>query len=208
MRTSSPALLPLLRSQTQAELLALLYLNPSRSYTLTEAARLIGATVKTVHVEADRLVGLGWLADTRQGRNRLLHATDSVLTGPLTALLEVTYGPRPILTDVLAGQPGVDEAYLYGSWAARHAGETGPLPNDVDVLVIGDVDVDVLDALAERASGRLHRPVQMRRVRPAVWAQSKPTDPFLVNVRSRPLLRLDLDPSSTAVDAARVGESE
>jgi len=28
---------------------------------------------------------------------------------------------------------------VYGSWAARHEGIAGPAPNDVDVLVIGDV---------------------------------------------------------------------
>jgi hypothetical protein len=39
---------------------------------------------------------------------------------PLTDLLAVTYGPLPVLTDLLSEVAGVDQAYIYGSWAARY----------------------------------------------------------------------------------------
>lgn len=74
MRTPPPPLLPLLRSQAQGELLALLYLHPEREYSLTEAAGLIGVSVKTVHAEASRLVASGFAADSRRGNVRLLRA--------------------------------------------------------------------------------------------------------------------------------------
>lgn len=62
MRTSASALLPLLRSPVQGELLALL-LHPDREYSLTEAAGMIGTSVKTVQKEASRLVEAGFLHD-------------------------------------------------------------------------------------------------------------------------------------------------
>ena len=138
MRNSS--LLPLLRSRTQGDLLALTYLHPEREYTLTEAARLIGTSVKSVHTEADRLVQAGLLADRRVGVARLIRAeTNTPLARPLTDLLAATYGPLPVLTDALREVRGVDRAYIYGSWAARYSGEAGPPPADVDVLVVGEL---------------------------------------------------------------------
>jgi hypothetical protein len=76
MRTPAPPLLPLLRSQAQGELLALLYLNPDREFSLTDAAQRCRTSVKTIHHEANRLVEAGFVAERRLGNVRLLRAGD------------------------------------------------------------------------------------------------------------------------------------
>ena len=193
MRTSAPALLPILRSRVQGDLLALLYLHPDQEYSITDLAARIGASVKAVQHEADRLVQCGFLIDRRMGTSRLVRSVrDSVLTEPLTSLLAVTYGPLPVLTRCLTGVPGVDQAFIYGSWAARYEGEPGPVPGDVDVLVIGDADPDELDECARSAEAILRREVNIRRVRPQAWRGEE--DPFLVTVRSRPMVELRAHP--------------
>lgn len=193
MRTQAPPLLPLLRSRAQGDLLALLYLHPGQEYSLTQVAALIGTSTKAVHVEAGRLVSSGLVLDRKVGPTRLLRAaTDSMLARPLTELLSMTYGPLPVLTELLAPLTTIREAFIYGSWAARHAGEPGPAPNDVDVLVVGAVDLDDLDIIARLAEARLHRPVAMRRVRASTWDAPDPEDPFMTSVRSRPLVQLPL----------------
>ncbi len=193
MRSGSSPLLPLLRSRVQGDLLALLYLHPNRDYSLTEAAALIGASVKTVHTEASRLIAAGFVRDSRRGNVRLLRAvTDTAVSRPLTDLLAVTYGPLPVLNDLLADVDGITHAFIYGSWAARYLGEPGPVPGDVDVLVVGTADPDDLDEIARAAQNRLGRPVDIRRIRPAAWASPDPTDPFLASVRERPLVELHL----------------
>jgi len=191
MRSSPPALLPLLRSQVAGDLLALLYLHPNGEYSLTEAADAIHASLNAVHHEASRLAEAGLINDRKRGKLRLIRAvTDSILSRPLTDLLAVTYGPLPVLTDLLAPVQGVTEAYIYGSWAARYRGEPGPLPVDVDVLVIGNAALDDLDDAAEQAQRTLRRPVNIRRVHPETWEETDPADPFLQSVRSRPLVSI------------------
>ena len=191
MRSGPPPLLPLLRSRVQGDLLALLYLHPDRDYSLTEAAALVDASVKTVHTEASRLIAAGFVSDSRRGNVRLLRAvTDSPVSRPLTDLLAVTYGPLPVLNDLLAGVDGIALAFIYGSWAARYLGEPGPVPGDVDVLVVGTTDRDELDEIARAAQDRLGRPVDIRRVRPAAWTSPDPADTFLASVRERPLVPL------------------
>lgn len=198
VRTGAPALLPLLRSQVQGELLALLYLAPEREFTVSEAARYVEASFQSVHHEVVRLVAAGLVADRRQGNNRLVRAvTDSPISRPLTDLLAVTYGPLPVLTEALSALAGVQRAFIFGSWAARHAGEAGSPPRDVDVLVVGDVDQDDLHDLARAAETRLHREVNPRRVRPAAWEDTDDPDPFLTTLRTRPLLELHLSTATT-----------
>jgi hypothetical protein len=48
---------------------------------------------------------------------------------------------------------------IYGSWAARYEGIAGRAPQDVDVLVIGDVPRRDLYEAAERSEERLRLPV-------------------------------------------------
>jgi DNA-binding transcriptional ArsR family regulator len=191
MRSVPPALLPILRSQVAGDLLALLYLHPEDEYSLTEAASAIGASLNAVHYEADKLSEGGLITTRKRGNLRLIRAvTDSPLARPLTDLLAVTYGPLPVLTDLVTGVGGITEAYIYGSWAARYHGEPGPTPVDVDVLVVGSADPDDLDEIADKARATLRRPVNIRRIRPETWNASDPSDPFIRSVKSRPLVTI------------------
>ncbi|WP_218014408.1 nucleotidyltransferase domain-containing protein [Mycolicibacterium palauense] len=189
MKTST--LLPILRSQMQGDLLALLYLHPEAEYSLTDAARGIGATVRAVHPEVERLVTAGLIQERRLGNLRLIRAADTRLTPPLTELLALTYGPIAVLPSELADVDGIREAFIFGSWARRYGGEPGPPPDDVDVLVVGTADLDDLDEAARRAERTLRRPVHITRVLPARW-DSDERDGFLEDVRSKPRVAIDL----------------
>jgi len=180
-------LLPLLRSPLLGELLAWLYLHPETSYSVTELARRLKSSQSTVSREADRLVEAGLVSEERRGNLRLLRADlTSPVARPLTEVLALTYGPAAVLADLIPSLDGVDEAFIYGSWAARHAGEAGPPPRDVDVLVVGDADEDDLADAALVAERRLGREVNIHRVSATAW-RSPGGDPFLTSVRSRPL---------------------
>lgn len=190
MKVGAPPLLPLLRSQVQGDMLALLYLHPEASYSLTEIARRLGRSVPGVRNEVERLVKAGFLHDRRIGNVRQVSAaTDSPIYRPLTHLLLVTFGPKQVLADLLAARDDVDEAYIYGSWAARYIGESGPIPNDIDVLVVGDANRDDLDEAARQAQQALDRPVNITRLRRTAWTSPEP-QPFVSAVRSGPLVPL------------------
>jgi DNA-binding transcriptional ArsR family regulator len=192
MRVSPPTLLPVLRSRAHGELLAWLYLHPTAEYSTVELAKLVGVSQATVSREADRLLGAGLVEERRRGRMRLLRAAaDNILTRPLTDLLAATFGPLPVLTELLADIPGIADAHIYGSWAARYLGEAGPLPRDIDVLIVGDADPDDVYDAARAAETRLGREVNVSFVTAARWAEPD-GDPFLAGLRLRPLVRLDI----------------
>lgn len=179
-------LLPLLRSPLIGELLAWLFLHPETSSSVVELARRFKVSQSTVSREVNHLAAAGLLREERRGRLRLVGADlSSPIARPLTELLALTYGPAAVLADLLPSIDGVDEAYIYGSWAARYAGAAGPTPRDVDVLVVGDADDDDLADAARSAERRLGREVNLHRVSATAW-RSADADPFLTSVRSRP----------------------
>lgn len=190
MKSSAPTLLPLLRSQAQADIIAWIVLHPDHEFSLAEIARAVNVSGPTVMREVDRLTEAGLVRERRRGNQRLVRAaTDNAVYPPLAALMSVTFGPVPVLRELLTGVPGVREAWIYGSWAARNAQQPGPVPGDIDVLVVGTADPDALDDVAQAAQGRLGRDVNIRRVRPSAWDQAA-ADPFRTTVTSRPMVAL------------------
>lgn len=193
MKQPPPVLLPLLRSPFQGELLAWLFLHPGEEYALIELAKRFDVSASTVTREVDRLAAAGLVVERRIGNLRMIQAdTDVVVARPLTELLALTYGPVAVLGERLSGVAAVEEAYIYGSWAARYSGEPGRVPKDIDVLVVGAADEDDLYDAARSAERQLGREVNIRRLSRDDW-ESSVGDPFLETVRSRPLVRLKIE---------------
>ena len=187
-KAPAPPLLPLLRSRLQAEILTLVLLGPGQEWSLTGLASRTGASVSSVQREITRAEQAGVVRSRRLGNARLVEAAESPLTGPLTELLLRSFGPRQVLAEELEHVEGVEQAYLFGSWAARYEGEAGRPPADLDLLVIGSPDRDELDDAAQRATGRLAREVNVTIRSPAWWRDG--TDRFHADITRRPLVSL------------------
>lgn len=185
MRSNAPVLAPTFRSRTQGDLLALVLLHPDREWTVSELARELGVALTTVQSEVERLTEGGILATRKVGRARVVRANSaSPAVAPLTQLTLVTFGPQTVVADEFASL-GAELVIVFGSWAARYHGEPGPLPADIDVLVVGDVARADVYAAAERVEARLGMPVNPVLREAAAW--DDPTgDPLLVEIHARP----------------------
>jgi DNA-binding transcriptional ArsR family regulator len=185
MRSNVPGLLPILRSPHLAEMLTLLLLHPTAEYTLSELAGKLELPLTTVQREVNRLSGSGLIRERRIGRSRLVSADPaSRYTRPLTELLSIAFGPLFVIDEEFQALGALAVA-IYGSWAARYEGVTGPPPNDVDVLVIGDVARRDMYEAAERAEQRLGLPVNPTLCSRDRWLAV--ADPLIQQVRMAPL---------------------
>jgi DNA-binding transcriptional ArsR family regulator len=137
-------------------LLTALLLEPARTFTVTELARVTGVPQPSVSREVAALLGMGLLtADTERGRRVVRADTTSPIFPELASLLLKTAGPKVVLERRLAGIAGVQRALIYGSWAQRYAGVGGTAPGDIDVLVVGQPDMRRVRAAGEAASEEL-----------------------------------------------------
>jgi predicted nucleotidyltransferase len=152
--------MPIFRSQHQAELLTQLYLHPDVQYALTELAQAARVPLSTAHREMARLADTGLAVSRSAGRTRLYQANvGHPAARALTELLTFTFGPAQVIAEEFAELPDVESVLLFGSWAARYAGQDGPPPADIDVLVIGTPHRAAVYAAADRAAARLQLPV-------------------------------------------------
>ena len=186
-RTTPPPLLPLFRSEHQLRLLGELFMYAGEARSVSELAAATGIPQATVSREVARLEEAGLLRSVRRGRLRLVEADEQLpYHHELRALLLKTIGPAAVLMQELSGVPGIDEAFVYGSWAARYHGEPGPAPRDIDLLVIGEPDLDRLYAACRRVEKELRLDVNPIVRSPAEWQRRGPS--FLADLRKGPLV--------------------
>ena len=171
--------------------MASVLLRPDEEFSLADLSRLTGAVPSAVHREVQRLVTSGLFLDRRVGKARLVRAnTSDRLYEPTRKLLEVTYGPQPLLEEALRTVGGVERAFIFGSWAARRHGVPGEPPQDIDVLVIGSVSRRALEDVARELSTALSIEVAIERISGRQWDDE--SDPFVQTVLQRPLVELEL----------------
>lgn len=190
MKTFSPLLLPLLRSKAQGEVMACLFLDPTRQLSLSEIAAETGVSLSSVMREVNRLEHAGLVSSTQRGHSRIIKVDrDNAIYGPLSELIALSFGPLAVLPAALADVDGIEEAFIFGSWAARYNEQPGTVPGDIDVMVIGDADRDLLYEIAADASRTLRREVNIRRMTRSAW-DDPANKPFRNTVESRPVVAL------------------
>lgn len=193
MKISAPTLTPLLRSDTQGLMLAALYLDSMREFTLSELALVSKTSVASVMRDVDRLVEAEYLLERRVGRSRLVHVNDDHrLTRSVKELVLYSYGPQVVIHRIIEGVTGISEVHIFGSWARRLNGLAGPDPKDVDVALVGKMSMRELTELSTEASIQIGREVNMQVVSEAEWRQ--PSSSFWKTVKEGDLVQIEFAP--------------
>jgi predicted nucleotidyltransferase len=162
MRTAVPKLLPFFRSEAQLRILALLFLNGDRRWTADQVVEAVDAPTTTVHRELRRALDAGLVVRDESVRPHSYRAAiDSPVHEPLKALLASTVGLESELSELLNEIPGVRAAVIHGSWVGRVRPDS-----DVDVLVVGEVDLDELRRRARPIGRRAGRRIDLTAFRP------------------------------------------
>ncbi len=197
MRTSAPAALPIFRSEQQMRLLGVLFARRGVELSVSDLAAQAGVAIATASREVERLEAHGILGSRTVGRSRFVSANWALpWAAPLASILAQTVGLPAILADVLADVPGIRNAYIFGSWAARYHGETGPAPNDVDLLLVGKVGNNALRLALRQVEKDLGLEVNPVILSEGEWDHSD--DALVEEIRSRPSVKIDLTVPSGA----------
>lgn len=195
MSRSAPALAPLFRSEQQLRLLSVLFAEADDELTIGGLAERAGVAQATASREVARLTEHGLVLTRPLGRNTLVSANWSLpWSRELRSILMQTVGVVGRIGDALAALHGVEQAFIFGSWAARYAGAPGAQPHDIDVLVVGDVPLRSV----RRAIADVERELRVE-INPVVldacqWTARK-RDPFVAELRSKPLVEVPLERS-------------
>jgi predicted nucleotidyltransferase len=131
-------------SYVRRQILLTFFARPEVVRHVRELARELGRSPTIVGEELDRLERTGILTSERIGRARRYRVDErSPIAAEVRSLVQKTIGVEARVREAIADLAGVEEAFLYGSYAR---GDERPA-SDLDLFVIGSVDQE---ALSER----------------------------------------------------------
>lgn len=145
-----------LRSNLRRTLLTHYFAHPSARLYVRELAGLLGVDPTNLSRELSRLEQEGLFQSELRGKQRYYTLNRKYpLFKEVFSILQRTIGVAPTLTDALKKVPGIESAYLYGSFAKEQVDAA----SDIDVLIVGTPAAPELAVAVSRLEKLLHREV-------------------------------------------------
>jgi predicted nucleotidyltransferase len=189
MKACYPSLMPILRSDVQGKILAILLVNKDLEYSVSDLANRVETSLPTALREVRRLEQVQFVSVRPAGNMQLVRANrDHKLFAALTEIVLYSFGPVEVLRGLFSELEGVHEAFIYGSWAERYQGVPGVDPGDIDVLLVGDFDRSQAFDLALKATHIIGKEVAVNNLDAKDWKEAE--SGFIRTVQSRPLVNL------------------
>lgn len=176
-------------TETQQQVLGLLYGQPDRSFYIKEILRLTGMGVATIKRELDRMRAAGILHMTRIGNQHHYQANPQCpIYGELIGIVKKTFGVTGIIRQALEPLAGrIDWAFIFGSVASGKETAT----SDIDLLIIGDAGFAEVVSVLYSVQEALGREVNPKIYPMDEWARMKSAkDAFVGEVLAKP--RMDV----------------
>jgi predicted nucleotidyltransferase len=169
-----------LRSDLRRKLLTFFYVNRSARIYVRQLAVALAADSTNVSRELARLAREGLLRAETEGRQ--LYYTinrDYPYLNPVFSLLQGSIGIEPELRHALQAVPGIQQAWLFGSFAKNQADAS----SDIDLLLIGEPDQAQLAVQLRRAEKTLRREINSTVFTPQeLKRRLRKADPFVTDI--------------------------
>ncbi|MDP2234543.1 MAG: nucleotidyltransferase domain-containing protein [Actinomycetota bacterium] len=174
----------LVTSAARRKLLTRFLTHPGERFYLSQLIRDLDLTSSSAQKELGRLTAAGLLTSEREGNTRYYAVNiGHPLYPELKAIIYKTEGLGDLLRECLADIQGVEAALVYGS-VPRNVEDVS---SDVDLLVIGHVSSEALDATLSRAEALLGREVTATVLAPDEWRErADRRQAFAVDVLENP----------------------
>lgn len=172
-------------------ILALLFGRAGEAFYLRQIAELTGLAVGSIQRELANLVRAGLVLRTAKGHQVYFQADErSPIYPELVGLVTKTTGVAGVIRAALAPfarEKMITVAFIYGSLAA---GEQQP-SSDVDLMIIGDIELKSLVPVVRRVEEQVGREVNPTIYRPGDFRQRLAAgEHFLSRIIARPRIML------------------
>ena len=192
VKPEKAALSPILRSDTQGMILAQLFMNPGDDFSISELARQANTSAPTAMREVERLLESQLVIQRTVGRARLIQVnTRHELHDAIRKIVAFSYGPAAVLPAALYGIEGLEQAFLYGNYAAYLKKKRTSDAPEIDLLLVGYVNRIEASNAAKQVEPYLDRTINVKFVGSQEWAGN--ASDFVADLKQGCLVRLKLD---------------
>lgn len=169
-----------LRSELRRKLLGYYFTNPSANHYLRELAQVLDVDPANLSRELTRLEGQGLFVSEKRGREKYFRLHRSYpLYEEVRRIVFKTVGAVGQLRNTLKQIPGIQEAYLYGSFARNQEDAL----SDIDILVIGKPKTEELEGAIRKLERLFRREINYTVLSPEeLHARRVSKDAFLRDV--------------------------
>lgn len=178
----------LFTSRVRIDLIAYFILHPEGRYHVRGLERALDAHYSAIWRELENLEQAGFiLSEEDSGRRMFRINSDYPLKNELRGMILKTVGAGDRIRDALAGLDGIQAAFVYGSYADGHVDEH----SDIDLMIIGDADLEDLSSTISSLGVDLGRSVNVITFSLQEWRSKLAADEsFVTDVRNGPKLML------------------
>ena len=153
----------LITSKTRIRLLLKFFLNPETRAYLRELASEFGESTNGIRLELNSLTKAKLLKSSNVGRTVVYRANkDHTLFTDIQSVVQKYVGIDHLVDDLISELGQIDSAYIIGDYA--HGSDSGL----IDLVIVGQVKVDVLQRLIEKTGE-----IISRKIRPLVLDQGE-----------------------------------
>ena len=158
----------LFTSRVRVRLLTLFLTHPTEAFYIRQIARLTGETYNNVRQELQNLAQLGLILSERRANATYYRANvEHFLFPELKRIILKTEAVGDRLRQALAALGNVRVTFIYGSTARG----TEVASSDIDLMVIGEVDLDALDGTIDSIEEELGRTVNYTLFSAGEWQE-------------------------------------
>lgn len=170
----------LFSSRTRIGLLSLFFMQPDRRHYVRQIARELKRDISGIKRELDNLERAGLLTSEKVGNLRYYAANRSApLFAEIKGIIDKTVGVAATLERDLKALSGVHSAFLYST----NAHTPGEGLGDVDLLIVGRVDLREVNEIVTHLEGKLGRSINYTVFDEAEYERRRSEgDPFLSEV--------------------------
>lgn len=175
-------------SQVRVDIIKLFLRKPSLRVHIRGICRAVGAEINAVRRELSNLTSLGLLRREKSG-NKIYYQvrSDFALLDELLGMVVKTTGLGKKILEDADDLGALEFAFVAKEFAKGRRSRS----SDVDLLVVGKVNVAKLERLIRREQERLEREINYTVLTPEEFDfRRKRKDPFLVNVLKQPKIVL------------------
>lgn len=178
----------LFSSRVRAKLLTAFFLSPGVKMNAWEVAHALKENYSAVWKELNRLERSGILKSEPRGNAKEYQVDTACPIAPeLHSIVMKTEGIGGVIRNQLSTLGKVKEAFIFGSFATGEADER----SDIDLMVIGEVNLEEFAALIGEAEKKLNRPVNYVIFSEDEWNEKLAgDDPFATDINQSPKLIL------------------
>jgi predicted nucleotidyltransferase len=176
------------RSKVRQDILVVFFSHPAREHYLRELERLLGYSAGNIRRELLKFKAEN-LFKTRQAGNLIYYSVNEnhALYHELISIVFKTIGVAGSLRDVLGKFKEISTAFIYGSFASKSENSG----SDIDVMIIGDINISTLNqsiCTLERKLGRdVNTTIYSRK---EYLAKKRESGGFLRDVLDKPKIML------------------